>query len=149
MHLAIADVVNDAHGNEFWMSIGSLAGKARVSRSSAWAALQTMTEDGFLVMLESGEAKRKPSRYRFVPVDNPVTVPVSDTTSATTGTASAVGDIALARSARANSIELNQLKVEPTSALSGTDEKTAAPWVIEGIPRDEWNERNRAKEAGA
>ncbi len=69
VHLAVADVVNDAHGNEFWMSVPALAKKARVGRSTAFDALKHMIEDGFLARLESGQDEGKPSRYCFL-VDN-------------------------------------------------------------------------------
>ena len=43
LHLAVADVVNDAHGNEFWMSQANLAEKSipawrnrRRSRRQGW-----------------------------------------------------------------------------------------------------------------
>ncbi len=66
VHLAIADVVNDAHGNEFWMSTDSLAKKARVSRSTAVSSLKVMVDDGNLEVVEAGGASRKPTRYRFI-----------------------------------------------------------------------------------
>lgn len=66
VHLAIADVVNDAHDNEFWMSTAALARKARVARSTVIEALAHMTTHGYLRMVESGKASRSPSRYAFV-----------------------------------------------------------------------------------
>ncbi len=66
VHLAIADVVNDAHGNEFWMSVPALARKARVGRSTAFDALAHMCEHGYLERLESGQSDGKPSKYRFL-----------------------------------------------------------------------------------
>ena len=66
VHLAIADVVNDAHDNEFWMSGFKLARKAKVSRATVTTTFADMQRDGLLVMLESGAATRTPSRFRFV-----------------------------------------------------------------------------------
>jgi hypothetical protein len=66
VHLAIADVVNDAHGDELWMSVPNLARKARVGRSTAFDALAHMVEHGYLAKLESGQSDGKPSRYRFL-----------------------------------------------------------------------------------
>jgi hypothetical protein len=66
VHLAIADVVNDVHDNEFWMSVNNLARKARVSRTATVDALNHMVSHGHLELLESGKATRTPSRYRFV-----------------------------------------------------------------------------------
>lgn len=66
VHLAIADVVNDVHGNEFWMSTAALARKARVSRATVSRSLTHMAEHGYLEVLEAGKSDRKPTRYRFV-----------------------------------------------------------------------------------
>lgn len=63
VHLALGDVANDMHDNELWMSIGSVAKKAKVSRSTASAALKELCDGGFLRMLQSGQNERKPSRY--------------------------------------------------------------------------------------
>lgn len=65
VHLAIADSVNDQHYNEFWMTVGRLADKARVERRTAGRALQDLADGGFLTMLEDHSKERKPSRYRF------------------------------------------------------------------------------------
>lgn len=66
VHLAIADVVNDTHDNEFWMSRSALAEKARVARSTVNETLSDMVERGLLLMLESGAEQRRPSRFQFV-----------------------------------------------------------------------------------
>jgi hypothetical protein len=63
VHLALGDIANDANRNELWLSIASIAKKARVSRSTASAALKELCDSGFLTMLESGQNERKPSRY--------------------------------------------------------------------------------------
>jgi hypothetical protein len=63
LHLAIADTVNDAHGNELWASAPNLATKARISERSARDGLAQLRSDGYLVLLESAEGK--PRRYRF------------------------------------------------------------------------------------
>lgn len=70
VHLAIADVVNDANENEFWMSTGNLAKKAKVARSTVSATLRDMVLRHLLLLLEAGGPQRKPSRYRFnMPAD--------------------------------------------------------------------------------
>lgn len=65
VHLAMADVVNDAHGNEFWMAVPGLARKCRLNRRTVTEAIATMVADEYLERLESGQAEFKPSRYRF------------------------------------------------------------------------------------
>lgn len=64
VHLAIADVVNDAHDNEFWMRASNLATKARVHRDTARVALRKMEDLGLIetVELVSGG----PTKYRFL-----------------------------------------------------------------------------------
>lgn len=106
VHLAIADVVNDTHNYEFWMSTERLAQKARVSRSTVTQTLADMVENGHLILLESGGKRRRPSRYQFV-------------TSALTGLASAVSGLALARSPVTNSIDNSNDETKSTSAVSG------------------------------
>jgi hypothetical protein len=75
--LAVADVVNDVHGNEFWMAVPRLAEKSRVSLSSAKEALARLVADGILEVVEAGGATRTPTRYRW-------TRPVSGLVDATT-----------------------------------------------------------------
>jgi hypothetical protein len=64
VHLAVADSVNDQHGNEFWMAQGKLAEKARCSRKAANEALATLLADGFLEVVQ--QSLGRPSRYRFL-----------------------------------------------------------------------------------
>jgi hypothetical protein len=63
VHLALGDIANDAHHDELWLSVGSIAKKARLSRSTVSVALKTLCDRGYLVLLESGQERRKPSRY--------------------------------------------------------------------------------------
>lgn len=64
IHHAIADSVNDQNADEFWMRQGVLARKARTTRGTVNAALATMIEEGFLVLLE--ERPGGANRYRFL-----------------------------------------------------------------------------------
>lgn len=64
IHLAIADVVNDAYGDEFWMSNGNLAIKANATRQTVNSTLQEMVEDGYLERLGTGEYDTV--KYRFL-----------------------------------------------------------------------------------
>jgi hypothetical protein len=73
IHLAVADSVNDQHGNEFWMAQGTLASKARVGRQATNAAMAEMVIDGYLEILEEGGGRSRPSHYRFLFPDAAVT----------------------------------------------------------------------------
>ena len=68
--LAVADVVNDTYGNEFFMHIDLLAQKTRLSRRSVMMALEELTRDGWLVELESGQGRGNKSRYRWQFIDD-------------------------------------------------------------------------------
>jgi hypothetical protein len=48
VHLAIADVVNDVHGNQFWMSVPHLARKCRISDRQVQRYLRDMEEARFI-----------------------------------------------------------------------------------------------------
>lgn len=66
VHLAIADVANDVHNNEFWMTAAGLAEKVRVSRSTVMRAFARMTELGLLEIVERGGGRGKPTTYRLL-----------------------------------------------------------------------------------
>lgn len=83
VHLAIADVANDVHDNQFWMSTANLAGKARVSRATVTATLTEMVESGHLAVIEAGGSNRVPTRYQFL--TSPTTGLVEEPTRPTTG----------------------------------------------------------------
>src|SRR5215510_14751549 len=84
VHLVIADVVNEGHRHEFWMSLTQLERRARVSRKSAISALQTMVEEGYLEIVKPGRATRTTVVYRFcasalsAPAASGVSSPASD-----------------------------------------------------------------------
>lgn len=105
VHLAIADVVNDVHENEFWMSTAALAAKAKVSRNTVTTTLSDMQVRGLLLMLESGKAERRPSRYRFLMGTSAVSALGTRDQRAST---SAVSADPLARPARANPKEITE-----------------------------------------
>ena len=65
IHLAVADVVNDAYDNEFWMVSSNLAVKARTTPATARRVLGEFVNNGWLVRLEQGGGRR-PSRFQFV-----------------------------------------------------------------------------------
>lgn len=57
--LAIADVVNDLHGNEFWMRQKVLAEKAHVSVSTVKEAVETLIADDWIKPDELDPEKRQ------------------------------------------------------------------------------------------
>lgn len=71
LHLAVADIVNDTHGNELWASVPTLSKKARISVRSARYGLARMCEDGLLVKI--AERPGAPTHYRFTMPENPCT----------------------------------------------------------------------------
>lgn len=70
LHLAVADSVNDQHGNELWMSQANLARKARTTRPTVNRVLAEMVDLGLLELLEEGRGGT--NRYRFLTPDRPV-----------------------------------------------------------------------------
>lgn len=81
VHLAIADVVNDQNGNEFWMLVPNLAEKARAGKSQTSAALADMVRRGLLEVLERGGGRGHPTRYRFLMPE--LSTPVGTTSEST------------------------------------------------------------------
>lgn len=65
IHLAIADVVNDVHGNKFWMLNEPLAEKAIASRSSVDRTLSELVQLGWLVVLEAGGGRGRATLYHY------------------------------------------------------------------------------------
>lgn len=111
VHLAIADVVNDVHDNEFWMSRANLALKARVARSTVTETLDDLQTHGLLLMIESGAATRKPSRFRFLmpPLARPTSGLVPETPlDRPAAMTRPVGDPSLGRSPAPNTKNENQ-----------------------------------------
>mgnify|MGYP002725771626 CR=1 FL=1 len=80
----IADVVNDQHGFEFWMSNDRLAQKARLSRQTVNRSIRQMVDDGFLVPI--GTERCGNVRYRFhMPSTGPCEQPKQVSQEATPG----------------------------------------------------------------
>lgn len=72
---AIADSVNDQHDNEFWMTQGTLAAKARCTDRWVRSALDRFIRDGWLEELEGrapARGGRAVRRFRFLFPDRPV-----------------------------------------------------------------------------
>ena len=66
VHLAIADTVNDMYENRLWMTVAALAEKCRCSTRTVQRALQRMTAEGYLELLQDGGGRGRPTEYRFL-----------------------------------------------------------------------------------
>lgn len=66
VHLAIADTVNDQHGQRFYMSASTLARKARCSRTTASEMADRLCRDGYLARIGGGQLAGKPVEFRFL-----------------------------------------------------------------------------------
>jgi hypothetical protein len=66
VHLALADVANDAHDNELWMQQSSIAEKSRISVVQVQRILKQMVADGYLQVVEQGGGRGKSTRYRMI-----------------------------------------------------------------------------------
>lgn len=153
VHLAIADVVNDTNGNEFWMSGANLAKKAKVSRSTVVTTLRDLVERGLMELVESRAHIRQPSRFRFhmptsatsARVASAVTALADELTCAPTARSSAISAPEHARPPRANPKEITQ---ENKTAFSTGNEKgeghrTEPPWVTLSMTFAEWHTAGR------
>lgn len=66
LHLALADVANDAYENRLWLSVETLSDKTRSHRRTVQRGLRVMVDDGLLELVESGGGRGKPAVYRLV-----------------------------------------------------------------------------------
>jgi hypothetical protein len=69
VHLALADVTNDLHGNRLWCSTDTLTQKTRLSRRAVVTALDRLVAEG---LLEEDVRPGKTTLYRFLFPDLPV-----------------------------------------------------------------------------
>lgn len=67
VHLAIADSVNDQHHNEFFMAVGNLASKARVTRKTAQVALRKLENAGCITLLQKERGETRRYHFEFFP----------------------------------------------------------------------------------
>ena len=67
--LAVADVVNDAHGQVFWMTSTNLGNKVRMHPTNVRRHLKELVEDGWLEVLEPGGGNGKATKFRFHPLE--------------------------------------------------------------------------------
>ena len=66
VHLALADVANDAHNNELWMVQENIASKAGLSVRQVRRVLTQMVDDGYLNVIEQGGGRGRTTRYQLV-----------------------------------------------------------------------------------
>jgi hypothetical protein len=62
--LAVADVVNDMHGNEFWASSATVANKLDCHKDTVQDALKHLTTVGVLQVVS--KQRGKPTRFRWI-----------------------------------------------------------------------------------
>ena len=67
--LGVADVVNDAHGQVFWMTSTNLGNKVRMHPTNVRRHLKELVEDGWLEVLEPGGGNGKATKFRFHPLE--------------------------------------------------------------------------------
>lgn len=77
IHLAVADVVNDAHGHQFWMSNARLAEKVHSSRQYVNAVLREMVDRGMLRIITTDPYGRVVYQFRYE-VSDQQTPPAAD-----------------------------------------------------------------------
>lgn len=66
VHLAVADIVNDAHGFRLWSTVKGLAEKAAVAERTVASALAELVELGIMEVLKDGGGRGKPTEYRYL-----------------------------------------------------------------------------------
>jgi DNA-binding transcriptional ArsR family regulator len=67
VHLLVADVVNDLHRNEFWMTVPAVAEACGVSGRTVQRALSDLVDAGVLEVVEDGGGRGAATRYRYHP----------------------------------------------------------------------------------
>jgi hypothetical protein len=145
IHLALADVGNDLHGYELWLTRAEIGSKSRCSLATVDRALHNMRADRYLEVLEAGGGRGNPTHYRLTkpPQYGDVCEPLFGSHEATRGYQKPRRETP--SSARetpsfANSVNaLNQIK---------TREKTSGPTVFEP-PADPAEHRARVEEIRA
>ncbi len=67
VHLIVADVVNDAFGDEFWMSVAKICERTKLSDRAVQHALQELCTDGYLDLVEEKPGQTRRYRFLFTP----------------------------------------------------------------------------------
>jgi hypothetical protein len=134
--LAVADVVNDAHGNVFWMTSTNLGNKVRMHPTNVRRHLKELVEDGWLTVLEPGGGNGKATKFRFHPLETkaPLTYAPKQSTASQrlapeeenriTALGGYSGDMRLTASQHSaiTKENLKELKAEPDSHVEKNDD---------------------------
>lgn len=67
VHLIVADVVNDAFGDEFWMSVAKICERTKLSDRAVQHALQELVSDGYLELISENPGQTRHYRFLFAP----------------------------------------------------------------------------------
>lgn len=67
VHLAMGDSVNDQHDNQFFMSVGNLTKKTRLSRKTVQVALRALEARGCLTRISEGKGEVYCYQFEFPP----------------------------------------------------------------------------------
>lgn len=119
LHLAVADVVNDAHDNLFWMAQGGLAKKVGCRRATVSEWISDAVAGGHLEVAEGATDRAgRPNVYRFVFVGGDVRSPDTGCTPTVQG--------GVRPPDRELNVEHNTTKDDPTTAIAN---RVVDAWV--------------------
>ncbi len=71
IHLAIADVADDAYSSRFWIGEELLAARANCSARTVQRAVARMAAEGYLEVIDARHGHGKPKEYRFLMTSPP------------------------------------------------------------------------------
>jgi hypothetical protein len=66
VHVRLANIANEDHGNELWMHRDKVAATCRLSFRQVTRIMAQMVDDGYLELLDAGGGRGKIARYRLI-----------------------------------------------------------------------------------
>jgi hypothetical protein len=130
VHLALADVCNDAYDGRLWLRQADIARKAKMSTRQVSRILATMVDDGYLIVVDAGGGRGKPTVYRML-TDHPKTrqdVMVFDEETLTSATTNPdICDTQTLTSATSD-YSLTQIETQGTEIVSNKSEQFSTFW---------------------
>lgn len=138
VHLALADVANDMHGNELWSSVATIGKKARLGRSTVIEALDVLVANHLLTLVEKRPGHTDLYRFEFpeLPVqylDRSSRAPVQRTDPGVQESDPTRPEIGpeLNRTQRDNLSRAREGKCNEWTPLPGVKPPTVAPCILE------------------